>query len=463
MFGMKVCPMSANRPAPLSVTATATDAATRAPAGWRWLARLAACLCLALIAVPGLARAQLNVTVTEGLQRPLQLAVDDFAGPHGAEMAAVIRADLERSGLFDVAAREGLVQTGIDVNVAPAFNVWQGAGTQALVVGRGVVRDGRLSVEFRLWDVFGESQMLGLEFGSAEENWRRIAHKIADAIYERLTGVRGHFDTRIVFVAETGPRTNRIKRLAIMDQDGAEPTYLTDGSEQILSPRFDAQGQQIVYSAMTEAGVTVWVLDIASGRREAVTGPERMAFAPRFSPDGGSILYSADRDGNVDLFVKNLRTGALRRLSEHPAIDTSPDMSPDGRQIVFTSDRGGTSQIYRMNADGSGVRRLSFGAGRYSTAVWSPDGSMIAFTRQAGGRFQIGVMNSDGGGERVLAESWLVEGPSWSPNGRVVVFQRESGPGAQPALWSVDVSGGNLRPIPWQAAGSDPAWSPTLP
>jgi TolB protein len=416
---------------------------------------------LLLVASP--AQAQLNVSVTEGHRRPLPIAIADFAGPNGAAIAGAVRSNLGRSGLFQIQDPAGFLQKDTEINVAPRFPAWREIKTEALVIGSGKAQDGRLRVEFRLWDVSGESQMLGLEFASADENWRRIAHKVSDAIYKRLTGEDGYFDSRIVFVAESGPPLARIKRLAVMDQDGANPSFLTDGKDLILNPRFNAAGQQIVYSALSTRGLKVWVLDIETGRREAIQGTGSMAYAPRFTPDGQSILFSSDTDGDSNIFIKNLRTGTLRQLTDNPSIDTSPDMSPDGRQIIFTSDRGGSPQIYRMAADGSGARRLSFGSGQYSTAVWSPKGDLIAFTRQSGGSFQIGVMNADGSGERMLAEAYLVEGPTWSPNGRVIMFQREAAPGASPTLWSVDVSGSNLRQAPYSGASSDPAWSASLP
>jgi TolB protein len=413
-----------------------------------------------LISTP--AFAQLTVSVTEGHRRPMPIAITNFEGPNGQAIAATVRANLERSGLFQVQDPATFGQRDVDVNIAPQFPVWRDTRTEALVIGRGRLQDSRLRVEFRLWDVAGESQMLGLEFASADENWRRIAHKVSDAIYKRLTGEEGYFDSRVVFVAESGPPTARIKRLAVMDQDGANPSFLTDGTEMILNPRFNSQGQQIVYSALSKRGLAVWVLDIETGRREPIRSGGNMAYAPRFTPDGQSILFSSDTDGDANIFIKNLRTGSLRQLTNSPSIDTSPDMSPDGGQIIFTSDRGGSAQIYKMAANGSGVRRLSFGSGQYSTPVWSPKGDMIAFTRQSGGRFQIGLMNADGSGERMLADAYLVEGPTWSPNGRVIMFQREAQPGAPSTLWSVDISGANLRQTPYQAAGSDPSWSPSL-
>jgi TolB protein len=416
------------------------------------------------LAVAGVspACAQLVVDVTEANARPLPIAISDFNGPQGAAIAAVVRDNLERSGLFDVQNPDAFLQRDVGVSTAPRFADWRVINSAALVVGSGAMNGTRLRVEFRMWDVLGESQMLGLEFSSTDENWRRIAHKISDAIYQRLTGLPGNFDTRLVFIAESGSRTNRVKRLAVMDQDGGAPTYLTTGPDQILTPRFSPSGQQLVYTALSDTGIRLYVLDTETGRQELIPGLSNMVFAPRFSPDGQSIIFSADRDGNTEVLLRNLRTGQMRQLTDHPAIDTSPDIAPDGSSIVFTSDRGGGTQIYRMGMDGSNPERLTFGEGRYSTPVWSPNGRQIAFTRQSGGAFQIGVMNADGSGERILTSAWLVEGPSWSPNGRTLLFQREDGPGGEAQLWSIDVSGRNLRRAPYPSGASDPSWSPTL-
>jgi TolB protein len=425
---------------------------------------LGTCLAALVMAagLPGPASAQLVVDVTEGMSRPLPIAISNFSGANGAQISAVVRDNLERSGLFDVQDPNAFLQRDVGVSTAPRFGDWRVINSAALVVGSGTVTNGRLRVEFRMWDVFGESQMLGLEFSSSDENWRRVAHKISDAIYQRLTGLPGNFDTRLVFIAESGSRTNRVKRLAVMDQDGATPSFLTTGTDQILTPRFSPSGQQLVYTALSDTGIRLYVLDIESGRQELIPGLGNMVFAPRFSPDGQSIIFSADRDGNTEIMMRNLRTGQMRRLTSHPAIDTSPDISPDGRTVVFTSDRGGGTQLYKMAIDGSEPTRLTFGSGRYSTPVWSPNGRQIAFTRQSGGEFQIGVMNADGSGERILTGAYLVEGPSWSPNGRTIMFQREDGPGASSALWSIDVSGRNLRRAPYPQGASDPAWSPIL-
>jgi TolB protein len=418
-------------------------------------------LMIALLAL-GPARAEVRVDVTQGHLDPLPIAVTDFGGGVG-DMAGVVRANLERSGLFRPIDPAAHVERGLSPGVSPRFQDWRVINTEALIVGA-ASRDaeGRLRVDFRVWDVLAERELLGLQFTSTPENWRRIAHKVSDAVYERLTGEPGYFDTRIVFVAESGTKVNRIKRLAVMDQDGANPSFLTSGADLIMNPRFSPSAQQIVYSSLEQTGLRVYLFNIDTGRREAIAGLPGMTFAPRFSPDGASVALSLDADGNSEVYVKNLRSGAVRRLTNHPAIDTSPSFSPDGAQIVFNSDRGGSAQLYVMGADGASPRRISFGPGRYSTPVWSPRGDLIAFTRQTGGRFQIGVIRPDGSGERILSESYFEEGPTWAPNGRVLMFHRDT-PGGESSMWAVDVSGRNLRRIATPGAASDPAWSPSLP
>ncbi len=424
--------------------------------------QFAAFVLFALFAFFRPAFAQLVVDVNEGHKRPLQIAIADFAGPKGANISQVVRDDLASTGIFNVQDPKTFLAKNFDVNLTPKFTDWHPTKTEALVIGAGAIDKQKLRVEFRLWDIYGESQTLGLEFASTEENWRRIAHKIADAIYGRLTGAGGMFDTRVVYVAESGTKTKRVKRLALIDQDGANPSYLTDGSETILNPHFNASGQQIVYSALSENGLRLWIFDIETGRKEAITNVGENVFSARFSPDGQSIAYSSERDGNIEIMVKNLVTGAVHKLTNHPAIDTSPSFSSSQKQIVFTSDRSGSPQIYKVNIDGGGLSRISFGDGQYSTPVWSPKGDLIAFTKKVGGNFQIGIMKPDGSGEQILTSSYMVEGPSFSPNGRAIIFQREGAPGETPSLWTIDVSGANLRKIANLGSGSDPTWSPML-
>ena len=412
------------------------------------------------------AGAALKIDITQGNVEPLPIAVLDFVSEDGVGMklAQVVTADLERSGLFRPIERAAFIETQVDVNVRPRFRDWRLVNALALVTGRAIRQnDGRLRVEFRLWDVVAQQQMTGLQFFTTPENWRRISHLVADAIYERLTGETGYFDTRIVFVSESGPKNKRVKRLAIMDQDGYARSELTDGRTLALTPRFSPTAQEITYLSYYRNKPRVYLLNIETGQQEVVGDFPGMTFAPRFSPDGQKIVMSLERNGNSNIYTMDLRTRETRRLTSSLAIDTAPCYAPDGGQIVFESDRMGTQQIYIMESDGTNVRRISYGEGRYATPVWSPRGDLIAFTKTYKGRFLIGVMKTDGSGERILTEGFHNEGPAWSPNGRVLAFFRESkGADGGPKLWTVDVTGYNEQPVPVEGWASDPAWSPLI-
>ena len=428
---------------------------------------------LCVLFMTGTARAELRVDITQGKAEPLPIAVTDFFGAGGEEasigrdMAGVIAADLQRSGLFKPIDRRAFIQTDGALNALPRFGDWRIINAQALVQGRTeLVPDGRLRVEFRLWDVFAEQQMVGLAYFTVPDNWRRVAHIIADAIYKRITGEDGYFDTRIVYIAESGPERRRIKRLAIMDQDGANHRFLTDGSELVLTPRFSPTLQEITYLSYRGNTPRVYIFNIDTGRQELLGDYPGMTFAPRFSPDGQSIIMSMSQNGNTDIHVMDLRTRQSRQLTRSGAIDTSPSFAPDGSQIVFNSDRGGSQQLYVMDKDGRDVRRISFGKGKYATPVWSPRGDLIAFTKISRGTFYIGVMRPDGTGERLLAQDYLVEAPTWSPNGRVLIYFRQSKSGenvTEPRLYSIDLTGYNEREIITPVGASDPAWSPLIP
>ncbi len=445
-----------------------------------WLVTLVATFGLALSVA-----AEIRVQVTDGTVKPLPIAVPDFTVKGDAtdaeivrQISEVVRADLVSTGLFKMTDPAAFIQKDLSIGVQPRFADWKIIKTDALVVGEAeAMSDGRLRVAFRLWDVYGEEVLrldgqAGRQLITTPENWRRIAHKISDSIYTRLTGETGYFDTRIVYIAETGPKTRRVKRLAIMDADGANVKYLTPGQFTVLTPRFSTSDQEITYMSYEGGRPKVYIFNIETGRQEVLGNFPGMTFAPRFSQDGRSVLLSQAQNGNSDLYIMDLRTRTSRRLTDHPAIDTSPSMSPDGRQIVFNSDRGGSPQLYVMNTDGSSLTcpsggrdtacRITFGQGRYSTPVWSPRGDLIAFTKQSRGKFYIGVIGTDGKGERLLSEAYLDEGPTWSPNGRVIMFFRESRPGAGPKLWSVDLTGRNLHQIATPTDASDPAWSPLL-
>ncbi len=425
----------------------------------------------ALFAVVGAAQARVTIDITQGTVDPMPIAVPDFLGADdsaqqlGGDITEVLMNDLERSGLFQVIDQRAYIETP-DVNARPTFANWRIINAQVLVVGElEELDDGRIQVATRIWDVTSDEQLGAVAYKTPADNWRRAAHKVADFIYKTLTGEEGYFDTRVVFIHETGPKDNRNKRLMIMDQDGANPVPLTDGlNYKALTPRFSPTQQQITYMALFDNRPgQVYLFNIETGEQEPLGTFRGMTFAPRFSPNGREVLMSIERGGNSDVFKMDLATRRLTRLTDNPAIDVSPSMSPDGRRITFASDRGGSQQIYVMNADGSNQKRITFGQGRYQTPVWSPRGDLIAFTRQYRGRFYIGVIRPDGTGERLLTESYLDEGPTWSPNGRVLMFFREPSPGSGSSLWSVDLTGRNLRRVRTPGDASDPAWSPMLP
>ncbi len=424
-------------------------------------------------AVP--ARAELRVDITRGTVEPLPIAVTEFIGTDGQEaqfgrdIAEVVKADLERSGLFKAVDSKAFIQSAADVNVLPRFGDWRVINAQALINGKAeMTGNGRLKIEFRLWDVFAEQQLIGRAYTTVPNNWRRIAHIVADAIYQRITGETGYFDTQIVYISESGPPNRRVKRLAIMDQDGASHQFLTQGNELVLTPRFSPRLREITFLSYFRNTPRVYIFDLDTGRQEILGDFPGMTFAPRFSPDGKKVIMSMAREGNSDIFTMELSTRVVKRLTRHSSIDTSPSFAPDGERVVFNSDRGGSQQIYVMDADGRNVKRISYGNGRYATPVWSPRGDLIAFTKMKGGRFFIGVMGIDGSGERLLTEAFLVEAPTWAPNGRVLMFFREDPSGAErkgtrSRLYTIDLTGYNEREVVTPLDASDPAWSPLIP
>ncbi|MEQ8354682.1 MAG: Tol-Pal system beta propeller repeat protein TolB [Kiloniellaceae bacterium] len=436
-----------------------------------------ATVCLAVLAALP-ARAQINVDITDGSVAPLPIAVTDFDGEMpeetklGADIAAVIAADLERSGLFRPVEKGAFIQDASSLRYGPRFGDWRLINAQALVAGNTqLLADGRMQVQFRLWDVFSEAQMEGRQFTTTPANWRNIGHRISDFIYERLTGETGYFTTQIVYVAEQGPQNRRIKRLAIMDQDGENHRFLTSGNELVLTPRFSPSTREITYMAYQAKGNAevprVYLFNLNTGQQEVLGEFPGMTFAPRFSGEGNEVILSMAKDGNSEIFTVDLRTRRQTKLTNNPAIDTSPSFSPDSRQITFNSDRGGRPQIYVMNRDGSNVHRISRGQGSYFTPVWSPRGDLIAFTRQHAGEFYIGVMRPDGSGERMLVRDYNVEAPTWAPNGRVLSYFRTTRADSRgqitSKIFTIDLTGFNERELVTPLDASDPAWSPLIP
>jgi len=434
-------------------------------------------ICLALFAALNLMMAHgalaqqgpLRIEITEGVIEPLPFAVPSFqpesaeAGQLAADIARVVADDLNGTGLFREIPASAFISTISDFNAPVQYADWKAINAQAVIAGAVNVAGNSVTVKFRLYDVFSGAELGdGLQFAGTTDGWRRMAHKVADAAYSRITGESGYFDSRVVYVSESGPKDDRKKRLAIMDYDGANTQYLTDSSSIVLAPRFSPTGDRVLYTSYESGFPRIYVLDIGSVQRRVLESAEgTMSFAPRFSPSGQTVVFSLTQGGNTDIYTMDIASGASVRLTNTPAIETAPSFSPDGSKIVFESDRSGSQQLYVMNATGGEATRISFGEGRYGTPVWSPRGDLVAFTKQNKGRFHIGVMRLDGSEERLLTASFLDEGPTWSPNGRVIMFARETqGAGGSSSLYSVDVSGRNLRPVRTQQGGSDPSWSP---
>ena len=426
--------------------------------------------------------ALIEVDITRGNLDPLPVAVsplyhepgsadvtsgDKIIKNVGEEISKIIEINLKRSGLFNPLNKDSFVQNPDIAHIKPRFEDWRLIKAQALITGKVTISENKLRTEFRLWDTVAAKEMVALAFSTTPDNWRRVAHIISDKIYQRLTGEEGYFDTRIIYVSETGPKTQRYKKLAIMDQDGANVKYLTLGNELVLTPRFSPKNQLVTYLSYFRNLPRVYLLDIETGVQEVVGDFPGMTFAPRFSPDGKKIIMSFAKDGNSDIYTMDLKTRVVEKITDHTSIDTSPSYSPDGKYICFNSDRSGLQQIYVMRSDGSNVKRITFGKGLYGTPVWSPRGDLIAFTKVHKGRFYIGVMRPDGSGERLLTENFYQEAPSWSPNGRVLIFYRETksdseGKGFSAKLWSIDLTGYNERLIETETDGSDPSWSSLL-
>ncbi|UWR23381.1 Tol-Pal system beta propeller repeat protein TolB [Sulfitobacter sp. S190] len=437
-------------------------------------------MCLALVCAMGMTtplQAQdgpLRITIEEGIIQPLPFAVPDFqaetgeAGQLSADIARVVAADLTNTGVFREIPSTAFISTVSDFNAPIQYADWKAINAQALVTGAVAVTGNNVNVKFRLYDVVsGQALGEGLQFSGTTDGWRRMAHKVADEVYSRITGDGGYFDTRVVYVSETGPKDDRKKRLAIMDYDGANVRYLTDSSTLVLAPRFSPTGDRVLYTSYESGFPRIYVLDVGSVQRRVLESAEgTMSFAPRFAPSGQSLVFSLTQGGNTDIYTMDIASGQSVRLTNTPAIETAPSYSPDGSEIVFESDRSGSPQLYIMPSTGGEARRISFdeSGGRYGTPVWSPRGDLIAFTKQKAGRFHIGVMRTDGSEERLLTASFLDEGPTWAPNGRVIMFTRETqGATGASTLYTVDINGRVLRPVNTPEGGSDPSWSPLQP
>ena len=412
----------------------------------------------------------LELEVTEGVIEPISMALPKFVLEKDAnsyiaeEVISVISNDLVNTGFFRIIPQQAYISVMTNINAPPRFADWKAINASIMLAGAISVSGGKVSLKFRLWDVLAQKAIVkGIKYEGPISSIRRMSHKVADKVYEGVTGEGRYFDSRIVFVSERGSKDNRSKRLAIMDHDGENIEYLTDSDSIVLAPRFSPDAKKILYTSYRSGKPRVYLMDLRTKKIQNFAELPGMTFAPRFSPDGNRIVLSITLNGNTDIFIVNLLTGKKIRLTKSIAIDTAPSFSPSGNRVVFESDRGGSQQIYVINTNGGKANRISFGKGRYGTPVWSPRGDMVAFTKMNKGKFHIGAMRVDGSQERILTSSFLDEGPAWSPNGRVIAFFREtSGPKGAPSLYTVDVTGRNMRKIDIGTYASDPAWSPLL-
>ncbi len=426
----------------------------------------------ALLARPFAAAAQapLRIEITEGVIEPMPFAAPAFVAdtPAAEDLAAritqVMVDDLVGTGLFREIPRQAHLGRIGNFDAPVQFADWRAINAQALITGAVGVNGDAVSARFRLWDVFAQAPLgEGLRFDGSTATWRRLAHKVADAVYSRLTGEGGYFDSRVAFVTESGPKATRRKAIAVMDYDGANPVTLTDGSALALGPSMARSAQQILFTGYESGKPAVYLIGAGGGGRRAMASTGEISLAGGFAPNEAQALFSVSKGGASNIYLVDLGSGQARALTQGSAIDTAPTFSPDGGQIVFESDQGGTQQLYVMPAGGGAGVRISFGEGRYATPQWSPRGDLIAFTKIVGGRFHIGVMRPDGSGERLLTASYLDEGPSWAPNGRVLMFYRETpGEAGGPQIYTVDISGRNLRRVPTAGFASAPSWSGLL-
>jgi TolB protein len=428
---------------------------------------------LLLFSYSSLAHAVTRVDITRGNMeaQPVALYRIISKSPEYQRLAddilQVIQSDLEHSGLFRAIDNRAFIEKFQHLDTVPQYASWRQIRAVALLVAELQVRmGGYLEIQFRLWDPYGNRQFIGKSYTGPMQNWRRIGHRVADDFYQQLTGEKGYFDTQIAYVSESGPTLKRTKRVAIMDQDGANHRFITTGGDLVLTPRFSPNVHELLYMSFANKKPRVYYRELSSGRERVLGDFPGMSFAPRFSPDGRTAIMSVSENGNSDIYALDLVAKTKRRLTHDYAIDTSPSYSPDGKQIVFNSDRGGSMQLYVMGANGENAHRISFGTGRYAAPEWSPRGDYIAFTKIASGLFYIGVMRPDGSGERLLASGYIVEGPTWAPNGRVIMFTRQEpsvkGKSTRSRLYSIDLTGYHEREIPTPLEASDPAWSPLL-
>lgn len=415
---------------------------------------------------------KIEININDGISEPLPVAISEFYAEDlysiefGAKIKEVLVNDLENSGIFRVIDNQAFVEVP-EFTKIPVFTNWRTINANMLLVAKvNLDRENNfVTLNYKLYDTFKEKEVENGKYKIVINGWRRIAHKIANSIYKKFLGIDGYFDSRIVFISEKGNEKNMVKRLAIMDQDGANFKFLTNGDELVLSPRFDTKSQRITFMSYKNRKhpPKVYILDLETGEQNLIGDMPGMTFAPFFAPDNDHVVMSLAKEGTTNIYEIDLNSRVKKELTNSSgAIDTSPSYSPDGTKILFNSDRNGPrSQIYKMDRNGSNIKKISTGKGSYRTPVWSPDGKKIAFTKILSGNFYIGIMKHDGSNERLLTGSWFEEGPSWAPNSRTIIFSRQKKTGEN-KLYAIDIDGNNERLFYSPTNGSQPSWSSHL-
>ena len=422
----------------------------------------------------GPANAELKVDIIAGDFRPIPIAIQDFEAPaklkkQATELRDVVVADLKSTGLFRIINKNAFPEN-VRMDDMPNFANWSMVKAQVLVQAKLYEAEGgKYGLKYYVWDVAGKEQIEAQDLQGSAKSARRLAHIMADGIYERLTGEHGYFDTQIVFIGQSGDIRSPTKRLAIMDSDGYGMRFMSDDRVMVMSPHFSPNMRTIVFLSYRDDDPMVWTLNLNTGEQRRLGKFGGMTFAPRFSPDGTRIALTLAKNGTTNLYEYDIEDKTLRQLTSGDYIDTSPSYSPDGKKLAFNSNRSGSQQLHILDLETMKDKRLSFGNGRYATPAWGPRGDFIAFTKIVDETFYIGIMTPAGKNERILASGWFMEAPSWAPGGRRVVYyeteKMPDGKGRQSHIRSVDIMGQNDYEIklPDGLSGLEPTWSPTLP
>ncbi|WP_317929116.1 Tol-Pal system beta propeller repeat protein TolB [Halioxenophilus sp. WMMB6] len=409
--------------------------------------------------------AELTIEITQGIDNPISIAVVPFKNGAGLpeDISAIVAADLQRSGQFDPVARANMLsypQAAKDV----FYRDWRALGVEYLVIGGLEPAAGGYQLWFELYDVLNQRQVFKRIASAASNDLRSLAHYAADLIYEEITGIRGVFSTKIIYVEVLRDRvnpSNATYRLMYADADGARELELLKSKQPLLSPRWSPEGKRVAYVSFETTRPAIYVQDIATGRRQQVTNFKGLNGAPAWSPDGKKLAFVLSKDGNPEIYTLDLATGKYQRVTRSIAIDTEPSWAADGKSIIFTSNRGGQPQIYQINLASGRTERLTFYGDYNARSSLSPDGKTMVMVHRRDGVFHIAAQDVGSGDIRILTETELDESPSIAPNGAMLLYATQNrGKGI---LAAVSLDAGVKFRLPSQRGDvREPAWSPFL-